>query len=234
MPVSLDAPARDEARRFFAATGADYDAVVRWGTLGQDAAWKRRVLARLPRGRADVLDYACGTGLLTLAAARRCAPGRVVGVDISADMLARARAKAAGLEGVAFVQADAEAWEPPAQAFDAVLAAYLPKYVEMDRWLPRAARALRPGGLLLAHDFTYPRSPVARRAWEAWWRALGPRLSAKPAWRDVAAELPGLVRGTRWVEAMVGALPRHGFGGVEVHRWCFGAAALVEARTSAP
>lgn len=203
---------------------------MRWATLGQDGAWKGRVLARLPDGPADVLDYACGTGLLTLAAARRCAPGRVLGVDLSPDMLARARAKATGLERVAFVHADAEAWDPPAGAFDAVLAAYLPKYVAMDRWLPRAASALRPGGVLLAYDFTYPRGAVQRWAWEGWWRAIGPRLASKPAWRDVAAELPGLIRGTRWAEAMAGALPGHGFGGIVVQPWCFGAATLVAAR----
>lgn len=199
--------------------------MVRWTTLGQDAVWKRRVLARLPRN-ADVLDYACGTGLLTHAAARRCT-GRVMGVDLSEDMLAAARAKGGRAE---FVRGDAEQWVPPPGAFDAVLAAYLPKYVAMDRWLPHAARALRPGGQLLVYDFTYPQRSVARAGWEGWWRAIGPRLAAQPAWRDVAEELPGLIRRTRWVEAMREALPRHGLEAVDLRRWCFGAATMVAAR----
>ena len=54
------------------------------------------------------LDVGCGTGSTTIAAARRAAPhGRAVGVDISAPMLAAARARA---EGVAaeFIEANAQ------------------------------------------------------------------------------------------------------------------------------
>lgn len=232
MPASEHVPARDEARRFFEATAHDYDEVVRWATLGQDVLWKRRVLARLPRGPAHVLDYACGTGLLTLAAARRCAPGHAVGVDASAGMVARAHAKAlaGGVRNVSFLHADAEEWEPPERAFDAVLAGYLPKYVGMDRWLPRAARALRPGGALLAYDFTLPRGRAARSGWEAWWRVLGPSLARRPAWSGVAEGLPGLVRSSRWLDAMLGSLPQHGFTDVRTRRWALGAATLVMAR----
>ena len=233
MPGSLEhVPARAASRRFFAATGAGYDRVARWSTLAQDGRWRRAALACLPRGRADVLDYACGTGLLTLAAARRCAPGRVVGVDASPDMLARAREKAAraALGRVAFVEADAERWAPPAAAFDVVLAAYLPKYVALDRWLPRAAEALRPGGLFVTYDFTYPSWGPARAGWEAWWRFLGPALARRPAWRAIGLELPGLVRSTAWLPALQEALPRHGFEGVAVRPLTFGACTLVTAR----
>jgi demethylmenaquinone methyltransferase / 2-methoxy-6-polyprenyl-1,4-benzoquinol methylase len=226
------APAREEARRFFASTGEDYDGVASWATLGQDGRWRRAALAALPRGRADVLDYACGTGLLSLAAARRCAPGKVVGLDLSSDMLARARTKAAaaGVGNVAFVEGDAESWVPPAQAFDAVLAAYLPKYVDPDRWLPHAARALRPGGALVAYDFTHPPAGVRRAGWEAWWRLLGPALARRAAWAEVAQELPDLVRRSRWLPALLEALPRHGFVDVRVQHRTLGACALVRAR----
>lgn len=178
-----------------------------------------------------MLDYACGTGILTLEAARRCAPGRVVGVDLSDRMLQRARLKAsaAGLR-VEVVRADAEQWEPPLSAFDVVMAAYLPKYVDLEEWLPRAARALRSGGRLLAYDFTYPRSALARAGWEAWWRVLGPRLARRPGWEAVAEELPALVRRTHWADAMQDALPLHGFTDVRVQRWAFGACTFVEAR----
>lgn len=228
-------PARAEARSFFAATADDYDRVVRWATLWQDALWKRRVLAMLPPAPCDVLDYACGTGLLTLAAAWRVAPGRVVGVDLSGPMLAAARrkAEARGVGNVSFVRADAEAWEPPPRGFDAVLAAYLPKYVAPERWLPRASRALRPGGMLLTYDFTYPRSRAARGGWELWWKLLGPALARRPRWRSVARRLPGLVRRTPWLEALLAELPRHGFDAPRVRPWCFGAATLLEARRTA-
>ncbi len=60
---------------------------------------------------ATVLDLGCGAGLDSLIAARRTGPGgRVIGVDFSAPMLARAResAAAAGIGNVVFCRADAE------------------------------------------------------------------------------------------------------------------------------
>ncbi|MBI4718861.1 MAG: methyltransferase domain-containing protein [Planctomycetes bacterium] len=69
------------------------------------------VLAELFEG-GTVLDLGCGAGLDTLIAARRVGlGGKVVGVDFSASMLARARRAAleAALANVEFELADAEA-----------------------------------------------------------------------------------------------------------------------------
>ena len=49
-----------------------------------------RAVLRISRGD-EVVDIGCGTGLTTREAARAAAPGRVVGVDVSAGILERAR-----------------------------------------------------------------------------------------------------------------------------------------------
>ena len=59
-----------------------------------------------PERGMQVLDIGCGCGTTTLKLAEACAPGRVLGVDISVPMLAEARARAAGAT-VEFVEADA-------------------------------------------------------------------------------------------------------------------------------
>jgi len=64
-----------------------------------------------PRPGERVLDVGCGCGATTLALAEAVgSDGRVVGLDISAPMLARAeeRARDAGLTNVSFVNADAQ------------------------------------------------------------------------------------------------------------------------------
>src|SRR5689334_16487018 len=68
------------------------------------------VAAVVPGSSGDVLDVGCGTGSTTLAAARRLgAAGRCVGLDISAPMLATARARAERERSTAtFVCADAQ------------------------------------------------------------------------------------------------------------------------------
>ena len=71
-----------------------------------------------------VLDVAAGYGEPALTAARAAgAEGSVVATDISAEMIAigRERAAAAGLENVEFIESDAAGLEFPAQSFDAAL-----------------------------------------------------------------------------------------------------------------
>ena len=71
-----------------------------------------------------VLDVAAGYGEPALTAARRAGPeGRVVATDISAEMLAfgRERAAAAGLDNVEFVESDASSLEFAPASFDAAV-----------------------------------------------------------------------------------------------------------------
>jgi enediyne biosynthesis protein CalE5 len=71
-----------------------------------------------------VLDVAAGYGEPALTAARKAGPeGRVVATDISAEMLAfgRERAAAAGLGNVEFMESDASSLDFPHESFDAAV-----------------------------------------------------------------------------------------------------------------
>jgi SAM-dependent methyltransferase len=71
-----------------------------------------------------VLDVAAGYGEPSLSAARKAGPeGKVTATDISAEMLAygRERAAEAGLENIEFVESDAISLDFPAGSFDAAL-----------------------------------------------------------------------------------------------------------------
>lgn len=88
----------------------------RWATSWQmfdraDAAISEALLARAaPAAGERVLDIGCGAGTTTLALRERVGPGgAVTGIDISAPMLAVARARAAGTD-IAFLEADAAAY----------------------------------------------------------------------------------------------------------------------------
>src|SRR5207253_5051384 len=85
---------------------------------------KRMVeLARVEPG-SRVLDVAAGYGEPSLTAARVAGPeGRVVATDISPEMLAfgRERAAAAGLENVEFLESDAASLDFQDDSFDAAV-----------------------------------------------------------------------------------------------------------------
>ena len=96
-----------------------------------------------------VLDVACGTGMATIAAARRVTPGgSVLGVDFSGDMLAFAEknAEAAGVK-VEFREMDAEALHLPDAGFDAVICQLgLMLFAKPAKALSEMARVAKSGG----------------------------------------------------------------------------------------
>jgi SAM-dependent methyltransferase len=102
-----------------------------------------------PRPGERVLDVGCGCGATALALAERVgAGGRVVGIDISTPMLARAqeRARAADLRQLTFVNADAQLhrFEP---AFDLVFSRFgVMFFRDFAAAFGNLRRALVPGG----------------------------------------------------------------------------------------
>lgn len=87
------------------------------------AEWKRtdrsfgvlteRLLQRTRELASEVvLDIGCGAGELSLALARTRSDARVLGIDISPQLIEVARARGRNLGNVAFELADASAWQP--------------------------------------------------------------------------------------------------------------------------
>ncbi len=103
-----------------------------------------------PQPGEQVLDVACGTGVVTLAVAVAVGPsGGVLGVDLSAGMVASAtsRTQAVGVTQARFARMDAEALALPEASFDLVVCALGLMYVpDTDAALREVQRVLRPGG----------------------------------------------------------------------------------------
>jgi demethylmenaquinone methyltransferase/2-methoxy-6-polyprenyl-1,4-benzoquinol methylase len=226
---------RDLADRFFPGTGSSYDRVVRTTSLGLDSLWKRAVLSKVPRASRSFLDLACGTGIVTCEILRRFPGARVVGVDLTEDYLAVARAKLArrGVD-VTFLHGNAETTRVEGP-FDAIVSCYLPKYVQADRLLANVAPELAPGGVIVLQDFTYPKTAFHQLVWELYMRLLDPLARrAFPEWgRVFDTSLAQLIRTSAWVRDFRETLPRHGFTDVKVDERTFRACTVVSARKRA-
>lgn len=132
----------------------------------------------VPPGAA-VLDIGCGIGRLAAALAPRCRA--VLGLDVSAGMVAEARRRLAGHRHVRIEQTDGiglDGLEP--MGFDLVLAVDSFPYIVQNgeetvrRHVAGAARALRPGGTLCILNWSYRGDPALDRAEAAGWaRASG-------------------------------------------------------------
>ncbi|HEV3456070.1 MAG TPA: methyltransferase domain-containing protein [Thermoanaerobaculia bacterium] len=162
-----------------------YDLLVWLAARGKERAYRERLvqLARLAPGE-SVLDVGCGTGTLAIVAKQSVGPaGKVVGIDPSPEMIARARKKARrrmsrvdmrhvpeakAATDVIFEEAAGERLPFSAATFDAVLSVTMLHHLPLEarrQCLFEIRRVLRPGGRLLAVDFGGPRS--ARRSWVA-------------------------------------------------------------------
>lgn len=149
---STEAEAAQNVQAMFNSIAPRYDQLNHLISMGLDRRWWRRTAQAfaptLRDPRAKVLDICCGTGDQTAAllALRPQGAEPVVGLDFSAQMLARARVKYPSPE-VQWMEGDALHLPFPNNSLDLVTAAFgfrnLSNYAE---GLAEMARVLRPGG----------------------------------------------------------------------------------------
>ena len=129
-----------------------------------------------------VVEVGCGIGRITRALARRCE--RVVAVDVSAEMLDRARAENPGLDNVEWLHGDGESLAGVGDAsadgvFSHVVFQHIPDPAVTLGYVAEMGRVLRPGG------------------WAAFQVSTDPAVHARaegedPAWRGSAVDLDEL------------------------------------------
>ncbi|HYN04741.1 MAG TPA: class I SAM-dependent methyltransferase, partial [Vicinamibacteria bacterium] len=90
------------------------------------------------------LELGCGTGIFLQKVA--CSGARIVGLDLSADLLSRAHARLAGAPNVVLHRGNAEQMPYAASSFDAVYGSSVLHHLDLDRALSEVFRVLRPGG----------------------------------------------------------------------------------------
>ena len=122
----------------------------------------------------DVLDLGSGAGTDSLVASQMVgADGTVSGVDMTPEMVAKARASAAelGAENVEFVESEAERLPFADSSFDVVISnGVIDLIPDKDAVFAELRRVLRPGGRLQLADVTIQRpvSEEGRRNIDLW------------------------------------------------------------------
>ena len=158
------APTSTPNRRFYEAADGVHRHIAAWIDLHTPGA--------------VFLDYACGNGMWTLAAAQARAD-LAVGIDLSAVSIegAQQRAEASGVAGrTRFLQRDCEDTGFPDQSFDACLCSGMLHHLDVTRGFAELHRIMRTRGRILCSEALaynpviqlYRRlTPELRTEWEA-------------------------------------------------------------------
>ena len=173
---------KSRLKEVFKALAPTYDALA----FLQDTARRLIELADISEGN-RVLDIATGTGIVALDCARIVgAGGRVVGIDLSSDMLAVARKKsaAAGLTNLEFREGDAEKLDFPDASFEAVLCASSLFFIpDMLGVLKEARRVLAQNGCVEFNSYQPSFIQPGRDLWSARLQKHGVKIGSLPTHR---------------------------------------------------
>ncbi|MHA7240251.1 methyltransferase domain-containing protein [Arthrobacter sp. TMS1-12-1] len=129
----------------------------------------------------DLLDIGCGPGSITAGFADLVAPGSVLGLDRSADVVAQASDTYADVANVEFREGNVYDLDVPDESFDVVHAHQLLQHLaDPVAALREMRRAVRPGGIVAAREADFGAM--------TWY----PAVAELDAWRDLYG---GLARG---------------------------------------
>lgn len=152
------APSRALAAQRYREVACGYDV---WTAAGQ-AHRQRAVEMLAPASGSVVLDVGCGTGLNFAGLQEAIGPrGRLIGIDLSSDMLSRAdeRVRRHGWQNVTLLEASGQDAAIPVAA-DAALLSAVHDILRAPAALANVVSHVRPGGRVVA----------AGPKWAPWWQ----------------------------------------------------------------
>jgi len=207
-----------ENRRMFDRIARRYDLLNALMSLGLHRVWRRRAVQRLVENQGrDVLDIGCGTGDVAIAVLRKVPSACVTGIDVSADMLAIAKAKTheAGLaDRVAYQEADAIRLPFADASFDGIISAFcIRNIVDHAAALTDMRRVLRPGGTVAILELAAPPNPVLKLVHRLYTHQVIPLLGALLSQRSAYRYLADSIDHFPPPPAIVAAMTRCGLAG---------------------
>jgi demethylmenaquinone methyltransferase/2-methoxy-6-polyprenyl-1,4-benzoquinol methylase len=208
-----------------------YDLLNHVLSLGVDRWWRKSMVRRARRCRPQsVLDVATGTGDSAIAL-KKSGATRIVGADISAQMLKVAEAKS-GAAGIEFVKADGEQLPFEDGCFDVVTIAFgIRNFERRLQGLQEMRRVLRQNGTLIVLELSMPANGVARNLYKLYFLRVVPLLGRLISRNSYAYRyLPRSVGEFPPRKAFAAEIREAGFENVKAATLSGGLATIYEAR----
>lgn len=170
----------DENRDMFDRIAKNYDVANRAISMGMDKSWRHKTVSLLKPFRGGrYLDIGTGTGDLVFEILKQSHNVLIDGIDPSEQMLEIARAKATALsvgDAISFLNADALNLPMESETYDGIVSGFCFRNIERRQVaLAEMLRVLKPGGMLVILEATYPANPLVRMGYKLY-RPLVPLI----------------------------------------------------------
>ncbi len=213
-----------------------YDFLNRLLSFRQDHRWRKRLAAMVPyRPEGILLDMATGTGdVLATCHQKHPEYRQMVGIDISAAMLANAKVKLRRqikAQQVELKQGSAESIALADSSVDCITIAFgLRNVVDRRKALTEFARVLNRDGVLLILEFFNPRNDWFGRLFKFYFHKILPFVAGFFSDKSAYSYLPQSVGSFYSTAELRAVLYELGFIVEEQVPYIFGACALIKAR----
>jgi len=171
---------RPYVQRLFGRIAPVYDLANRVMSLGLDRKWRAFAARYLALGTGELgLDLGTGTADLAIAVIRRSGPGtRMIGMDITPEMLERGRRKIARLglqESIELRAGDAEHIDLPDNSVDGCCSAFTVRNLtDIRQGFREMLRVVRPGGRVVCLEISHPSGKIFGALFHFYFYQLAP------------------------------------------------------------
>lgn len=229
---------REQVGRMFDNIAHSYDRLNHTLSLGVDKWWRQCAMDYLKRnGRQHkrVLDVATGTGDFAMLACSELMADKVVGCDISEEMMkiGRGKVKSAGLDDkIEFRKEDCADMSFETGSYDTVITAFaLRNFENLDICLGEIRRVMTDGGDFVAIDLCAPKSFPMKQLFGLYKRVVMPVIGKRVSHDNSAySYLPDTMDKVPQGDEMKSILEKAGFRDVVYKRLAFGMCMLYAGR----
>ncbi len=177
-----DKSKKEQVEAMFDDIAGRYDFMNRFLSAGTDVGWRKKAIRMFPKNQeAVLLDVATGTADMAIMTCKLRAPKRVVGIDLSAQMLeiGRKKVEKEGLvEKIELSQGDSETINFAENTFDGVMAAFgVRNFENLEKGLSEMYRVLKPGGQLVILEFSKPKQRAIRSLYNVYMGIVAPTVA---------------------------------------------------------
>lgn len=178
-PYSETGSKKVQIEAMFDNIAPNYDLLNRVLTLGIDTRWRSKAIKELVKYKPlSILDVATGTGDFALEAYKRLRPAKIVGIDISHEMLELGRKKISKKsldDKIEMIKADSEDLPFEEGEFDAVTASFgVRNFENLQKGINENYRVLKSGGRIVILEFTKPRAFPFKQLFNIYFRYVLP------------------------------------------------------------